>query len=74
MKLEGESKMLGKDKIFLAYEEALAKIDKEAFEAREQARVTLREQLKALRDAAHAELKAIRKLEQKTKRSSKNAG
>ena len=35
----------------------------------EEARATLREQLKTLRDTAHEELKAIRALEQKTKRS-----
>ena len=56
------------DELYQRYEEALAKIDKEAHEARENARLTLREQLKTLRDKAHQELKAIRTIEQKTKR------
>ena len=62
-----------KDEAFQEYEEALAKIHQGAQAASEQARTILREQLKFLRDVAHSELKAIRKLEQKTKRSRKNA-
>ena len=61
-------------KLAKAYAEALAQIDNKAHEAREQARITLREQLNVLRDAAHKELKAIRTLEQKTKGGRKNAG
>lgn len=56
-----------KDEAFRQYEEALAKINKQAYEAREEARSTLRKQLKALREASHEELKAIRAIEQKTK-------
>ncbi len=63
-----------KDELFQQYERTLAEIDKQAHEAREKARITLREQLKILRDVAHSELNAIRKLEQKTKRGRKNAG
>ncbi len=54
-----------KDEAYQQYEETLAKIDIEAHEAKEQARNTLREQLKSLRDTAHEELKAIRALTQK---------
>ena len=60
-----------RDEAFREYEEALAKIDKQAYEKREEARATLREQLKALRDALHEELKAIRAISQKTKRRGK---
>lgn len=60
--------MITRDEAFRQYEETLAKISKRAHEAREEARVTLREQLKTLREQAHEELKAIRVLEQKTKR------
>lgn len=58
-----------RDEAFLEYEEALAKIDSQAHEAREKARATLKERLKALRDTLHGELKAIRAIQQKTKRS-----
>uniref|UniRef100_A0A6H2A5H1 Uncharacterized protein n=1 Tax=viral metagenome TaxID=1070528 RepID=A0A6H2A5H1_9ZZZZ len=58
-----------RDEAFQEYEEALAKIDKQSHEAREKARIALRERLKILRDTAHEELKAIRIIEQKTKRS-----
>ena len=61
--------MMTREEAFKEYKETLAKIDKQAYEARERARVTVREQLKALRDTAHKELKAIRAIEQKTKRS-----
>ena len=57
-----------RDEAYQQYEEALAKIDKEVHEAREKARATLREQLKSLREKAHEDLKAIRVIEQKTKR------
>ena len=53
-----------RDEATREYEEAIAKIDV----ARERARITLRERLKILNEAAHEELKAIRALEQKTKR------
>ena len=58
-----------KDELYQQYEETLALIAKQAHEANEKARTALREQLKILRDEAHEELKAIRILEQKTKRS-----
>lgn len=58
-----------KDEAFQRYEGTLAKIDKQSHEASEEARVTLREQLNALREAGHKELKAIRVIEQKTKRA-----
>ena len=62
-----------RDEAYQQYEETLAKIDKLAHEAREEARTMLRDQLKTLREASHEELKSIRALEQKTKRSRKNA-
>ena len=58
--------------VYQHYEEALAKIDNQAQEldkARKSARYIFRVHLKVLRDKAHEELKAIRILEQKTKRS-----
>ena len=58
-----------RDEAFQQYEEALAKIDTQTHEAREEARATLQEQLKALRDELHKELKAVRAIQQKTKRS-----
>ena len=58
-----------KEEAYQQYEETLARIDKQLHEVREEARTMLREQLKSLRDTAHEELRAIRKLEQKTKRS-----
>ena len=57
-----------RDEAFQEYEATLARIDKQARETREAARVKLQERLKALRDAAHEELKAIRAITQKTKR------
>lgn len=57
-----------RDEAFLEYEKALADISKQAHEASEKARATLREQLKVLRNQAHEELKAIRTIEQKTRR------
>lgn len=59
--------MTNKEELYQQYEEALGKIKKEAHEAREKARLTLREGLKVLREEAHKELKNIRLLEQKTK-------
>lgn len=56
-----------KDVAYQRYKEALAKINKQACEAREDARATFREQLRVLRNASHEELKAIRVLEQQTK-------
>jgi len=66
-----------KEEAFQHYEEALAKIDKQAQEldkARQSARYVFRENLKVLCAQAHEELKAIRVLEQKTRRSKQNAG
>jgi len=60
-----------RDEAFKEFEETLAKINKQANEAREEARATFREQLEALREQAHEELRSIRVLEQKTKRSRK---
>ena len=57
-----------REEAFKQYEETLAKIDKEARKAREEAKAILHDQLKTLQDIAHEELKAIRKLEQKTRR------
>ena len=57
-----------RDEAFLQYEETLARISKQSHEAMELARTTLRRKLKFLRLEAHEELKAIRVLEQKTKR------
>ena len=65
--------MKTRDEAFLEYEETLAHIDKQAHEAKEKAKTTLREQLDTLRDIAHKELKDIRVIEQKTRRSKKNA-
>ena len=58
-----------RDEAFQRYEEALDRITKQTHEAREGARNTLRVRLKLLRDTAHEELKAIRALEQKTRRN-----
>ena len=58
-----------KDEAFREYEEALARINMQAHEASDEARATLREQLKALREQSHKELKSIRVLAQKTKGS-----
>ena len=65
--------MMIRDQAFQQYEETLGLIDKQAHEAREKARTTLREHLRTLREEAHGELKAIRTLEQKTKRSRQSA-
>lgn len=58
---------MNRDEAFLAYEQSLALITEEARLATERAKSRLHEQLKALRDNAHAELKAIRTISQKTK-------
>ena len=50
------------------YRETIERINKQAAEEKEAARVTLRKQLKPLNVQAHEELKAIRVLEQKTLR------
>ncbi|KKN21720.1 hypothetical protein LCGC14_0922600 [marine sediment metagenome] len=55
--------------IYREYQKAIAKINKQAHEAGEEARATLQERLKALRESAHEELKAIRAVSQKTRRS-----
>ena len=55
------------DEAFQQFEETLARIEKQAHKAREEARVLLREQLKFLRQAHHEELKVIRKLDQKVR-------
>lgn len=57
-----------KEEAFQEYEEVLARISKQAAEAREKARAKLREQLKALQVTHHEELKAIRDISQKIKR------
>ena len=59
-----------KDEALQEYDEELARIShvvKAAHQARENARARLQQQLKALRDEHHQELKAIRALSQKTK-------
>ena len=61
--------MITRDEAFQQYEETLAKIGKQTHEAMEEARATLREQLKTLRNTHHEELKAIRAISQKIKRS-----
>ena len=58
-----------KDKAFQQYEEALARISKDAQEATEKARATLYSQLAAIRAALHEELRGLRVISQKTKRS-----
>ena len=63
-----------KDEAYQQYEETLGLIHKQAQEAREKARMTLHQYMKTLREAAHEELDAIRVIDQKTKRSRKNAG
>ena len=55
------------EELFQEYEEAIAVIDRQANEAREQAKNTLREKLKALREAAHEELRAIYRIAQKVR-------
>lgn len=57
-----------RDEAFLEYEEALAKINKEAYEATELARARLHEQLNIVRTELHKELKAVRALQQKARR------
>jgi len=47
------------DEVFREYEETLAKIDRQAHAAREEARAILHGQLATLRDTAHKELRAI---------------
>lgn len=56
-----------RDEAFQQYEKELAKIDKEAFEARRRVRATLNERLTALRVKHHEELKAIRTIQQKVR-------
>ncbi len=63
-----------RDEAFQQYEETLAKISKEAQEASEKARATLHTQLATIRAMLHEELKGVRAISQKTKRSKKNAG
>ena len=60
-----------KDEAYQEYEEALAKIDEQAKEATLKARATLHERLAIFRAEHHKELKAIRAISQKTKRSRK---
>jgi len=60
--------MITRDEAFQQYEEALAKIDKEAHEARGAARTTFQSQLATIRKALHEDLKAVRAIQQKTKR------
>ena len=57
-----------RDEAFKLYEEALSKIDKEVQEARDREKAILHGRLAAIRVALHEELKAIRAIEQKTKR------
>ena len=58
-----------KNELYRQYKEALAQLEQQAHEARERVRVTFKEQLKAIRKEAHKELKAIRALEQETRRN-----
>ena len=58
-----------KDEAFQQYEETLHRLSQEYNKAMEEARATLREQLKTLRDKAHTELRDIRLIEQKTKKA-----
>ena len=55
------------DEMFREYEEALARIDEQACEARKEAKATLHGRLKALQIALHEELKAVRVIQQRTK-------
>ena len=57
-----------KEEAFDRYTEDVALIEEQAKEAIKNARSILRERLKVLRITHHEELKAIRVLEQKTKR------
>ena len=57
-----------REEAYQAYEEALGRIALEALEAREKTREILRGHLQSLREECHRELKAIRALEQKTKK------
>lgn len=58
-----------RDEAFKEYEEILAKIDKQSHEARAEARAILQERLNVIRIALHEELRVIRAIQQKTKRS-----
>lgn len=60
--------MITRDEAFLEYEESMARINKQAKEASDKARLKLRGQLKVLREASHEELKAIRVLGQKIRK------
>jgi len=51
------------------YEETLDRINKNTHEAKEVARAILRERLETLRNNLHNELKVLRTIEQKTRRS-----
>ena len=66
---DGGEETMSKEEVFKEYEKALARIDKQAHEAREEARATLQGQLKAIRDELHEELKTVRVISQKTRRS-----
>ncbi len=59
--------MLTREKAYHQYEESLASIDKQAKEARENARGILQGQLRVLREAHHTELKVLRGIAQKTR-------
>lgn len=61
--------MKSRDELFQEYEETLTHIDKVANDARELAREKLKIRLKSLREECHKELKAIRSIDQKIKRS-----
>ena len=57
------------DEVFRQYQERVDTINEQAHNVKEEARTILQEQLKVLQETAHEELKAIRALAQKTKRS-----
>ena len=63
-----------RDEAFKEYEKDSARISLQSHRARELARTILRRRLKILRENAHEELKAIRVMEQKTKRPANNKG
>uniref|UniRef100_A0A6M3KV90 Uncharacterized protein n=1 Tax=viral metagenome TaxID=1070528 RepID=A0A6M3KV90_9ZZZZ len=58
-----------RDEAYQEYEESLSRISNQASVAMEVARATLHDRLSVIRNALHEELKAIRALDQKTKRS-----
>jgi len=60
--------MITRDEAFLQYEDSLASIDKQAQGSKEMARGILQGQLRIIREALHEELKAVRAIQQKTKR------